>query len=714
MNTFPGSAKFAFSIFDDTDLSTVENVAPIYSLLSEIGMRTTKSVWPLASVAEAHVGGASLQNPEYLSFVLGLKRTGFEIALHNVRNTCSARSEIEAGLDEFNRLIGHDPRVHANHAGNRENLYWGPARFSVVAPFYRAMTSLHHRQFEGHVENSSYFWGDLCRQRIDYVRNLVFREINLERINPSMPYHDERRPFVNMWFSSSDASDQTTFCELLSEANQDRLEEEHGICIAYTHLACGFVNEGVVHPRVEYLLRRLARKGGWFVPVSSLLDFLRQQHQTASISMAELEAMERRWLFDRMAGTVQHAVSKWRAYPKAKGHRASANHKGSPPARVVHITSVHPGCDVRIFVKECQSLARAGYEVIGLTNDQQDAHCGDVRIRGLGRSGGRFQRVTTKLLKMAREAFRMNGDVYHIHDPELLLLALLLRARKKCVIYDVHEDLPSTILYKHYIPARIRFPIMGVVDFLETAAARLMSGVVTATPSIAERFQNLNRNCVVVNNFPDLSELAPVQPLLWSHRPMSVAYIGGIAEERGIHELLAAMGYLPKSLQAKLELAGWFQDQALYPELQHLPEWASVKWRGLLDRPQIAELLGSVRAGLVVLHPESNFLTSQPTKLFEYMAAGVPVVASDFPLWRDIIRGAGCGILVDPRDPSAIAEVIRYLLTHDTEAEAMGRRGQQAVEERFNWGREECKLLAFYGSMTHPRRVGSAAIGESC
>jgi hypothetical protein len=324
MNSFTGSAKFAFTIFDDTDLSTVENVAPIYNLLSEIGVRTTKSVWPLASVANAHVGGASLQNPEYLAFVLGLQRKGFEIALHNVRNTCSNRSETEAGLDEFKRLIGHDPRVHTNHAGNKENLYWGAARFSTVTPFYRAMTSLHRRHFEGHIENSSYFWGDLCRQRIDYVRNLVFREINLERINPSMPYHDPRKPFVKMWFSSSDAHDRATFCDLLSEANQDRLEEEHGICVAYTHFACGFVNNGVVHPRVEYLLRRLARKNGWFVPVSGMLDFMRQQHQTESISSAELEAMEREWLFDRVAGTVRQAVRKWSGHPKAKEHRAPA------------------------------------------------------------------------------------------------------------------------------------------------------------------------------------------------------------------------------------------------------------------------------------------------------------------------------------------------------------------------------------------------------
>jgi glycosyltransferase involved in cell wall biosynthesis len=710
MNKFPGSAKFAFSIFDDTDLSTVENIGPIYNLLSEIGLRTTKSVWPLASVAGAQLGGASLQNPEYLAFVLGLKRTGFEIALHSVRNTCSTRSEVETGLDEFRRLIGQYPRVHTNHAGNRENLYWGPARFSTVAPFYRAMTPLQHRQFEGHIENSSYFWGDLCRQRIDYVRNFVFREINLDRINPTMPYHDEQRPFVNMWFSSSDAPDSSSFCELLSEANQDRLEEEHGFCIVYTHLASGFLNDGIVNPRIEYLLRRLAGKNGWFVPVSTLLDFLRQQRKTGSISRAELDAMEREWLMDRMTGAVKHAMRKWLARTGAKDMAPQHNHKRLPSARVVHVTSVHAGCDVRIFVKECQSLARAGYEVIELTNDPKDTNYDGVKIRGLGRNRGRLHRVTIKLLRMAREAFRLNGDIYHIHDPELLLLGLMLRAFSKRVIYDVHEDLPSTVLYKHYIPARIRGPLRALVDFLEAAAARRMSGLVTATPAIAERFRNFNRNCVVVSNFPHVSELAPVRPQPWAQRSMSVAYIGGIAEERGIRELLAAMGYLPKSLRAQLELAGWFSDQGLYPELQQLPEWTSVKWRGLLDRPQVAELLSSVRAGLVVLHPEPNFLTSQPIKLFEYMAAGIPVVASDFPLWRDIIRGWGCGIGVDPGDPSAIAEGIHYLLTHDAEAEAMGCRGRQAVEEQFNWSREECKLLAFYNAMTAAPQSGNGVV----
>lgn len=311
MNRFPENKRFAFTIFDDTDLSTVENVAPMYHLLRELGVCTTKSVWPLASDERARLGGSSLQDPKYLKFVRDLQRAGFEIALHNVRNTCATREEVVAGLKEFRRLIGHDPRAHANHAGNRDNLYWGAARFSTIAPFYRAMQAFRDgSQFEGHLQASQYFWGDLCQSRVDYVRNFVFREINLDRVNPHMPYKDPRRPFVNAWFSSSDGADAEAFCSLLSEANQDRLEAEAGVCIVYTHLACGFVQENRVLPRVSLLLRRLAAKSGWFVPVSTLLDFLREGRQTLSIPVAEIAAMERRWLADRLRIEAARIVRK--------------------------------------------------------------------------------------------------------------------------------------------------------------------------------------------------------------------------------------------------------------------------------------------------------------------------------------------------------------------------------------------------------------------
>lgn len=306
MNSFPDNKKFAFSIFDDTDLSTVENTAPVYRLLTELGIRTTKSVWPLASVSEGKYGGCSLQDPQYLDFVLQLRDTGFEIAMHGARNHHSSRLQVKEGLAEFRRLIGYDPRVHANHSRNHDNVYWGTARFKLLKPLYALASCLTgKRGFEGHVHDSDFFWGDLCRERFDYLRDFVFREVNLDCINPTMPYHDKAKPFVKYWFSSCDGGQVDSFCELLSDSNLDKLERERGVCIVYTHFACGFVEDGRVHPRVEQRLRALARRDGWFVPVSSLLDHLRAQRQPGCIPMTEFLSMECRWACERIISQLR-------------------------------------------------------------------------------------------------------------------------------------------------------------------------------------------------------------------------------------------------------------------------------------------------------------------------------------------------------------------------------------------------------------------------
>lgn len=307
MNKFPGDKTFAFTILDDTDLSTVENIRPVYRLLTELGMRTTKSVWPLASVRNGRLGGCSLQDEDYLEFVLDLKQQGFEVSLHNVRNHDSTRETIKQGLQEFRKLIGHSPRVHANHSRNRDNIYWGAARFNQLRLLYTAGTALHEKQvFEGHDPATPFFWGDLCRSTVDYVRNFVFREINLDRVNPTMPYHDHARPFVNYWFSSCNGGDATSFCETLCESNQERLEAEGGVCIMYVHFACGFVKDGVVHAKTAALLRRLASRNGWFVPVSTLLDFLRVERSSTTIPASELASMEHRWALDKAVLLAEH------------------------------------------------------------------------------------------------------------------------------------------------------------------------------------------------------------------------------------------------------------------------------------------------------------------------------------------------------------------------------------------------------------------------
>src|SRR5438132_1690306 len=381
-----------------------------------------------------------------------------------------------------------------------------------------------------------------------------------------------------------------------------------------------------------------------------------------------------------------------------------------PRPKVVHLTSVHTAFDVRVFHKEGKSLARSGKNVVLIAPHPSDKVVDSVEVKGIRSSGGRFVRMTRTAWRLYREALRQNGDVYHFHDPELIPLGLLLKARGNTVVYDLHEDVPSDILHKDYIPRRLRRPLMWCVRKLEDAACRRFSGLVAATPTIARRFYSINPNTVVVHNFPMLDEIAPNVALPWSERNAAVAYIGSISERRGIRKVLKALALLPSDSPAQMMLAGPFSPGGLLTELERLPGWARVQYLGVLDRPSVANLLSRVRLGLMVLQPEPNFVNAMPIKLFEYMAAGIPVIASDFPLWRQIIEEAGCGLLVDPQDPQAIARAMEYLLTHDAEAEAMGRRGRQAACEFYNWDSEERVLLEFYSKLL---RTGAPGKKES-
>lgn len=299
---YPGGARFAFTILDDTDDATEENVGPVYALLRELGMRTTKTVWPVGCPEGSAIffAGHTLDNPDYARFVRGLAASGFELAFHGATMESSPRERVVAALDRFREVAGGWPKVHANHAHNRENLYWGVDRvdFPPVRWFY-ALTNGHPRDwFQGHHEGSPWWWGDLCRERVQYVRNLTFDEINLLKINPTLPYRDPRRPLAPFWFSATDAEDSASFNAVIDETAQDRLEAEGGVCILATHLGKRYAKDGRVHPRTESLLRRLAAKPGWFPTVGELLDWLRSAGGDRALPTAEWRRMQLLWARD--------------------------------------------------------------------------------------------------------------------------------------------------------------------------------------------------------------------------------------------------------------------------------------------------------------------------------------------------------------------------------------------------------------------------------
>lgn len=301
MIAWPHGKTFAFTVFDDTDWSTRENASPVYDFLADCGFRTTKSVWPLRGTRRPRVGGATCDDPEYLRWVKSLAARGFEIAYHMATFHTSTREETERGLERFRREFGGWPRTMANHADCEENIYWGDARLSGLnRAAYNVLTRGRNRgRFRGHIEGDPLFWGDLCRQRISYVRNFVFPETNTLTACPRMPYRDPERPFVAAWFASSAGGDVGIFNETLSETGQERLETEGGACIMYTHFAKGFVEDGRVHPRFAELLKRLADRPGWFVPAATLLDFLVEYRGIHTLTDKERSALERRWLVRR-------------------------------------------------------------------------------------------------------------------------------------------------------------------------------------------------------------------------------------------------------------------------------------------------------------------------------------------------------------------------------------------------------------------------------
>lgn len=311
IQSWPEGRRFAFTILDDTDWATAEIVRPVYDLLADLGMRTTKSVWMLSADGAGKNAGSSCEDPAYLDWVRSLQRRGFEISLHGAAAATSDRRRTERALRRYREEFGPGPLVYANHTGCLESIYWGEERFRGAARgVYHALTlgRRSHISF-GHVEDHPLFWGDLCQRHVTYVRDQVFSGLNTLALCPPMPYHDARRPYVNFWFASSDAGNVDVFLRNFDDRALERLEEEGGLCIVYTHLAAGFAADGRVHGEVRRRLERLARRGGWFAPVSEVLEHLRGGQTPAERTVDEetLGRLERRWLLDRSRSALRVA-----------------------------------------------------------------------------------------------------------------------------------------------------------------------------------------------------------------------------------------------------------------------------------------------------------------------------------------------------------------------------------------------------------------------
>ncbi len=356
--------------------------------------------------------------------------------------------------------------------------------------------------------------------------------------------------------------------------------------------------------------------------------------------------------------------------------------------KICHMTSVHPEEDIRIFHKECMSLTEAGYEVFLVERGESYAKMG-VHIVGIGAvPASRFKRMIKTARQAYKKALELDCDVYHLHDPELLPYGLKLKKAGKKVFFDSHEDVPKQIGNKQWMPKTLHPAVSSLYRKYETMVVKQLDAVVAATPHIAEQFEGRAKKVVVINNFPKLDDIT-FQTRPFEKRERVICYAGSVGELSGMKVMVKAMEHL----EGELIIAG-------NHEVQEIREGSGkVKYIGQLSRAGVNDLYGNSRVGIVVYQPSGNAYDAQPNKMFEFMAAGLPVVASNFPLWKKFIEGNGCGICVDPADVSQVREACRALLDDPERAQAMGRRGREAVLAKYNWDLERGKLIELYESL---------------
>ncbi len=368
---------------------------------------------------------------------------------------------------------------------------------------------------------------------------------------------------------------------------------------------------------------------------------------------------------------------------------------------IIHFTTVHSRTDTRIRLRQIRTLSRElNADVFLYVQDglgTETCNFTNITIVDTGsRSCRRFIRMTWGGAKMLISVALKRPTVVHFHDPELVPVALIMKLFGVKVIFDVHEDLAKQVLNKSYLKLSHRKIVSNLCFVLNAISGRFFDAIVAATPQIADNFPQ--KKTFVVRNFPIAADYQELSGLNYDERPLAVAYVGGVSMCRGLQEMIEAIA-LQDASNVKLRIAGRFLDSDSREHLSSCKNKNIVQYEGWKSTEEVSKLLNECRAGLVLLHPKPNYIDSLPVKLFEYMAAGLPVIVSKFPILKGIIKDFDCGIVVDPTDSRAIAGAIQWILKNPEQARAMGKRGQDAIMSELNWEREEGNLLTIYNRL---------------
>lgn len=361
--------------------------------------------------------------------------------------------------------------------------------------------------------------------------------------------------------------------------------------------------------------------------------------------------------------------------------------------KICHITSMHYALDTRIFEKECKSLVKI-YDVSLIAPNIEDCEKDGIKIYGVKTKKNRISNMlnTRPFIKRALE---IDADIYHAHDPELMQALLKLKKKGKKIVFDYHENYTEYLLTKEWIPSGFRSLFSHAFAYYERKCLPYYDAVITVTPYIAKRLSKYNERVHIITNYPKLHTF--IDHRQWGRR---VCFVGGIIPEWMLLNVVKSF----MSIDGVFSLAGRIGSNSLFKSMQELESWSKVNYSGVLPYDKVIDYMQTSSAGLAVsTYNDPNACYKEGTlgvnKLFEYMMAGIPVIASDLTIWKEIVDKYECGICVDPNDVDSISKAIKYVFDNPEEAKRMGDNGRYAAQTKYNWGTQEKALYAIYDNL---------------
>jgi len=364
--------------------------------------------------------------------------------------------------------------------------------------------------------------------------------------------------------------------------------------------------------------------------------------------------------------------------------------------KICHLTSAHIYTDTRILYKECFSLQQQFGAVTLIAPGKKDQTFHGVKIIAVKKLN-RLKRMWHTVNEVYQKAIEVDADIYHFHDPELIRVGLKLKNKGKKVIFDIHENIALQILDKEYIPKYLRILVSKTYRAYEKYAIKKLDGVILAESSYANYYTHLNKNHAIVLNMPQIDKIKG--KAIAENKRNELFYIGGITKNRGILIILESIKILKsRNIDIFFNCVGpvpeWLLENELYQEVKD-----NVSLKGTRPLLDSLDLVKSAKIGISVLKPIENYKRSFSTKIFEYMAMGLPVITSNFKLYRDVVEEYQTGFCINPLDCNELADKIEILFSEDILAKEMGQNGMILTEKKFNWAIEEKKLFDFYENL---------------